>query len=74
MKGLERLKTAIQTAVKNSKKGRPAERGIVQGSNVLVGQKLYKKDDKSYNYLWDQYFGRSVSNMQRKPLICEISG
>lgn len=43
MKGLERLKTAIQTAVKNSKKGRPAERGIVHGSNVMIGQKLYKK-------------------------------
>ena len=35
---------------------------------------LIRKDDKSYNYLWDQYFGRSASNMQRKPLICEISG
>ncbi|MBO6177831.1 MAG: hypothetical protein J6O04_01485 [Selenomonadaceae bacterium] len=43
MNGLKRLEAAIKTAVSKAKKGRPAERGIVQGNSVLVGTKLYAK-------------------------------
>lgn len=41
--GLSRLTAAITTAVKNSKKGRAAVRGIVQGDKVQVGTKTYAK-------------------------------
>ena len=41
MGGMETLATAIAKAVEKSKKGRPAERGVITGGNVQIGTRLY---------------------------------
>ncbi len=43
MTGTGRLAAAIAEAVRKGKKGRPAERGIIQGSRVQIGTRLYSR-------------------------------